>query len=123
MGRKRKRHGGSLRERLPSPEKVMREQLKAFRKKFGRDPLPHEPVFFDPNEDEPTPIRLEEVQEACMTLLQGAPPQIIYAYKKTGRILLEDLRDTYPPDAVAEFDAAIQEYFALERSGKLKDRQ
>jgi hypothetical protein len=50
----------------------------------------------------------------------GAPPWIIYAYKKTERILLTGLRDTYPPEIVAEYDAAIEEYFELENASKLQ---
>ncbi len=44
-----------------SPDTVtaLREQLAAFRAKFGRDAEPHEPIFFDPDADEPTPISPE----------------------------------------------------------------
>ena len=41
----------------------------------------------------------------------SVPPQIIYAYKRTGLLLMEELEDQYPPDAVAEWNAAIGEYF------------
>ena len=44
----------------------------------------------------------------------GVPPQIIYAYRKTGRLLLEGRRELYPPEAQSEWDAAIDEYFRLE---------
>jgi hypothetical protein len=33
---------------------AMREQLVRFRQKFGRDPGPDDPVFFDPEKDTPT---------------------------------------------------------------------
>lgn len=29
-------------------DKILKKQLRAFRKKFGRDPGPNDPVFFDP---------------------------------------------------------------------------
>ena len=32
------------------------EQRKAFIEKFGREPGPEDPVFFDPDKDVPTPI-------------------------------------------------------------------
>jgi hypothetical protein len=36
--------------------KPLLEQRKAFIDKFGREPGPNDPVFFDPDKDVPTPI-------------------------------------------------------------------
>jgi hypothetical protein len=33
---------------------VAKVRYAAFRKRFGRDPEPHEPLLFDPEKDEPT---------------------------------------------------------------------
>ena len=33
------------------PTDILREQREAFRKKFGRDPGPNDPIFFDPEAD------------------------------------------------------------------------
>jgi len=38
----------------PRGEAILRDRLKQFREKFGRDPGPGDPVFFDPSKDEPT---------------------------------------------------------------------
>jgi len=69
----------------------MQHQLIAFRKKFGRDPRPGEPMIFDPDAAEPTPYpenrMVAEVVEAMRKA--GTPPQIVYAFKKTGRLLME----------------------------------
>lgn len=35
---------------------LLAERRRAFVEKFGRDPLPDEPVFFDPDADMPTPM-------------------------------------------------------------------
>ena len=35
---------------------LMKKQLDAFRKRFGRDPRSNEPLFFDPDHDGPDPI-------------------------------------------------------------------
>ena len=51
----------------------------------------------------------------------GTPPEIVYAFKKTGMLLVENLKSTYPADAVAEWDAAIDEYFAMESDSKHSD--
>lgn len=100
-------------------EVIINEQLKAFIKKFGRPPREGEPVFFDPDKDVPTELSEKIFDDAMESFLEGAPPHIVYAYEKTGRVLLAELRDTYPPEFVAEYDAAIEEYFELKKAGKL----
>lgn len=103
----------------PFIDAILEEQFRTFRKEFGREPGEGDPVFFDPEKDTPTFFSDEDMNEAFMFLLKDAPPNIVYAYKKTGRILLDDLRHQYPPDAIAEFGAPIAEYFELEKARKL----
>ncbi len=69
-------------------QRILRRQLKAFRKKFGRDPLPGEAVFFDPDESVPTPLTEEALREATLEMLSDLPPQFAYAYAKTGLLIL-----------------------------------
>jgi hypothetical protein len=40
----------------PRVRKALLDQRKAFIEKFGREPGPSDPVFFDPDKDVPTPI-------------------------------------------------------------------
>jgi hypothetical protein len=40
----------------PWVHEALLEQRKAFVEKFGREPGPGDPVFFDPDKDVPTPI-------------------------------------------------------------------
>jgi hypothetical protein len=49
-----------------SPETIaiFQVQLELFRKKFGRNPGPEDPVFFDPKCDVPTPILKSELKES-----------------------------------------------------------
>jgi hypothetical protein len=49
-----------------SPETIaiFQVQLELFQKKFGRDPGPEDPVFFDPKCDVPTPILKSELKES-----------------------------------------------------------
>jgi hypothetical protein len=98
-------------------ERIMRKQLKAFCKKFGRDPLPGELVFFDPDQDVPMEISEEKLREDMLELLSEFPPQFAYAYAKTGLLLMGEQVEHYPPDAVAEWKAAIDEYFRLADEG------
>ena len=94
----------------------LQKQLEAFRRKFGRDPGPNDPVFFDPDADTPQPISEEVLHRETPKALRlaGTPPQFIHAYAKTGYLLTAKTIKTVPPEARAEWDAAIDEYFAME---------
>jgi len=100
--------------------RAMRKQLKAFRKKFGRDPGPGDPVFFDPDKDVPTPIDPEVFDKNLLEALlkSGAPPQIIYAYKKTGLLGVQGKMDLWDAESRREWEDAIDEYFKLEDDAK-----
>lgn len=98
----------------------MRRQLKAFRKKFGRDPGPDDPVFFDPNSDVPKQINATEFETMILDALlaSGAPPEVVYAHKKTGRLGVEGMMDLWDEEDRREWDDAIAEYFAMEDDAK-----
>lgn len=40
---------------------MMEGQARCFREKFGRDPRPEDPIFFDPDANEPRPRELDTV--------------------------------------------------------------
>ena len=44
------------------------------------------------------------------------PPQLIYAYERTGFLLLEEGYRNLAPEDKAEYDAAIAEYFAKNKA-------
>jgi hypothetical protein len=96
-------------------------QREAFRAKFGRDPGPNDPVIFDPDKDEPTPIDMEADVLAAMSKA-NLPPEFAYAYKKTGLLGVGADKSNWPPDRVKEWDAAIDEYRAIEAASKQPDR-
>jgi hypothetical protein len=100
----------------PEVKALLLEQRRAFKKKFGRYPKGDDPIFFDPEADTPQPLKLEDLQAATLEAmkLSGTRPEIIYAYRKTGRTLEDNRRHIYPPEAVREWDQAIAEYFQLE---------
>jgi hypothetical protein len=54
-GRKRKLPRGVV-PMTPRVHAALLEQRKAFIEKFGREPGPNDPVFFDPDKDVPAPI-------------------------------------------------------------------
>jgi hypothetical protein len=98
---------------------ILDGQRQRFREKFGRDWGDDDPVFFDPDADSPTPISAVKMEADVLDAMPkaGTPPQIMYAYKRTGGLILtEEMRDHWPPDRVQEWDAAIDEYFAIENA-------
>jgi hypothetical protein len=92
MGRSRKRRGAK--HRSDKLDRLQREQLRAFKAKFGRDRLPDEPIYFDPDKDVPTEIDLEQEFANLTDSMReaGMRPELIYAYEKTGLILMEGER-------------------------------
>ena len=88
------------------------EQRDAFIKKFGREPGPDDPVFFDPDADAPQPLDMDtydrELAEAMAAV--GIDPALIYAATKTGLLVTEENRDKIPEQALEEWEAALKEY-------------
>ncbi len=70
----------------PAVRKALERQRDAFREKFGRDPRPEDPLFFDPHCDHPEPhvSIADEVIEALQKA--GLPPEQLYAFRQTGRL-------------------------------------
>jgi hypothetical protein len=94
----------------------------AFIAKFGREPGDWDPVFFDLTKDEPTPIADFEQEFLEIMHKTNAPPQFIYAYKKTGLMGFDPDKSRWPADRIEEWDQAIDEYFALQEAAKRPDR-
>jgi hypothetical protein len=110
----------------PEVHAMLLAQQEAFRKKFGRDPGPGDPVFFDPTADEPTPLTKsdQEIENEVLEAMRkaGAPPQILYAYRKTGLIGVKGKMENWPADSRKAWDNAVNEYFLIEEASKRPDR-
>lgn len=115
-----KRSKGS---RSTDPREIIRHQIDAFLAQFGRLPKPDEPLFFDPSQDQPAPMEAGALRKEILEAMQiaGTPPEMVYAYTKTGLFLSSALMDTYPPKIVAEWNAAVDEYFTLEAKREYSD--
>src|SRR5262245_13933873 len=105
----------------PEMRDALLKQREAFIAKFGREPGPNDPVIFDPDKDEPTPIDMEADVLAAMSAA-NLPPEFAYAYKKTGLLGLLKDKSGWPADRVREWNAAIDEYRAIEAASKQPDR-
>ena len=51
---------------------AMKNQLRAFKKEFGREPGPNDPVFFDPGADTPQPISIEKLRATVIEAAKKA---------------------------------------------------
>jgi hypothetical protein len=118
MGTRRIKHRKSTRGRTvkldPESMDMMQHQLQAFREKFGREPGPGDPIFFDPDADTPQPFRLEKFLEESTEAMvaAGIRPEIIYAHRKTGGLIVtEENQEKLSAEDIAEWEAAIDEYF------------
>jgi hypothetical protein len=104
---------GTIFKALPMSQEMvdlLQIQRKKFIDKYGREPGPNDPVFFDM----PHPEHLEHMSVEAMKQA-GIDPAIIYAYEKTGRLVTEDNQHLLSEADLAEWGAAIEEYGAKHR--------
>ncbi|HJY79586.1 MAG TPA: hypothetical protein VKK81_00665 [Candidatus Binatia bacterium] len=99
---------------------VLKQQREKFRQKFGRDPGPDDPVFFDADADVPQLVDYDKAEEALLMAMTaaGIAPELIHAIQRTGRFVTEENRHLFSEEALAEWQAAIEEYRQLQRTGK-----
>ena len=93
---------GEARGELGKALVVQREKFIA---KFGREPGPDDPIFFDMDEDQARDDIANAMREA------GVAPALIYAYEETGLIVTTENRRMIPDVELREFDAKVREYY------------
>lgn len=105
----------------PRVQQLLAKQIEKFRKKFGRDPGPDDPLFFDPREAEPMP--LPDVGHHILEAMSKAnlPPEFVYAFRRTGLLGLRKDKSAWDPADIAEWNAAIDEYHAIEKAKQRPD--
>jgi hypothetical protein len=92
---------------------ILEEQRQKFIDRYGQEPGPNDPVFFDmPPLEHIEHQTIEAMKEA------GIDPAIIYAYEKTGRLITEENQHLLPETALNEWQAAIEEYEMRHRKSK-----
>jgi integrase len=99
----------------PDLAAALQGQMNAFRDKFGREPGPGDPLFFDPDADQPlfrSEAQMNEMEdEMCAVMVStGIDPAFIYAFRKTGRILTTENMKYLTREEMAEWNDAIEEY-------------
>jgi hypothetical protein len=96
----------------PKAVDLIKQQLVRFKKKFGREPGPDDPIFFDPNSDVPVQFDEAKFNHGVVEAMKkaGIRGELIYAFEKTGLILNAEGYENVLPEDRAEWDAAIDEY-------------
>jgi hypothetical protein len=106
---------GAVSRSVPLPAEVrgvLDEQRRKFAARYGREPGPDDPVFFDLPPREPVEhAMVEGMKEA------GLDPAFNYAFEKTGLLVTEQNQHLIPEKDLDEWDAAIREYEAKHRNG------
>jgi hypothetical protein len=116
-------HDGSAVYRWPTDSvqheqlrEMMESQARRFRDKFGRGPRPEDPIFFDPDADEPRPLDLDTVtREMTEGLRQagretGVDPALIEAWCELGYVVTDDNRHLFSAADVAAWDAVVRRH-------------
>jgi hypothetical protein len=101
----------------PRAVEALERQLERFRKKFGREPGPNDPVFFDPDCNVPTPLSEAKIEAKVLEAMleAGTSPEYAYAYRKTGLLSFGGDQTYWHPDDRREWADAVAEYLALEQ--------
>ena len=104
--------------RVPIPPElaeVLNEQRERFKEKFGRYPGPQDPIIFDEDADDPRPVSEEQIAQILVGALEqaGAPPEILYAVGKTGRLVTEMNMHLLSKTEYREWCDAIMEFRRL----------
>jgi len=107
----------------PKLEEILKEQRKAFTQKFGREPGPDDPLFFDPDADTPQVITEQTRGRLIEQMIQamrnaGIDEGYIYAYRKTGLLITEENVDLFRPEELEAFKEAVREYEREARENK-----
>src|SRR4051794_9333594 len=99
---------GTVRQSIPMTDdmaEVLQIQRQKFIDRFGREPGPDDPIFFDL----PHPEHVEHMMAEDMKAA-GIDPAIIHAFEKTGRLVTADNQHLIPEKDLEAWDAAIREY-------------
>lgn len=95
---------------------MMQHQAERFRAKFGREPGPEDPIFFDPDADEPRPFdpdtapgeMIEELRQAGREA--GIDPAFIEAWCELGYVVTEDTRHLFSVGDIAAWEEAVRRH-------------
>ena len=103
---------GTIFRETPLPNEamdVLAQQRRKFVERFGREPGPDDPVFFDA-----PPVEQLEFEMVQAMKKAGIDPALIYAFEKTnGLLVTEENKHLISDRDLASWQAAIDEYDAM----------
>ncbi|MFE7116056.1 hypothetical protein ACFU99_11620 [Streptomyces sp. NPDC057654] len=87
-------------------------QLDAFREKFGREPRSEDPLFFDPDADEPAPLSKEYFDGMLLDMAEhadeiGIDPAFLHAWREVGYVVTEENMSLHTTAEVLAFKRAV----------------
>ena len=123
MGKRRTPKRNSHTRTIPLPDEVYRalqEQSRRFAEKFGREPGPDDPIFFDFDADIPKAIAEEEIARMMNEALTaaGVDPVIVYAHNKTGLLVSEENLHLMSDEGLREWQQAVEEARPMSKKNK-----
>jgi hypothetical protein len=105
---------GTVFKSTPLPDEaadILKQQRQKFVERFGREPGPRDPVFFDAPPVEQVEFQMVQAMQAA-----GVDPAFIYAFEKTGGLLVtEQNMHLISEEDLAAWQDAIDEYEATHR--------
>jgi len=89
--------------------------LAAFRAKFGRDPGPNDPLFFDPDADEPISLPGDAWHGALDEMIAkadqiGLDPAYLKAWRELGYVITESNQHLFSAADVQAWSDAVEKY-------------
>jgi len=101
----------------PLVRELLEKQRAAFRKQFSREPEPTDPIFFDPDCAYPRPLsqrQQDDVEQEILAAMVevGINPAVVYAVKKTGRIVTAHNQQFLSKEELDEWQDAVKEYYS-----------
>lgn len=105
---------------------ALQGQLDAFTAKFGREPGPEDPIFFDPDSDEPVPMRPESEANAWAEVFLAAEdadlePAYIQAWKELGYMVTEMNQHLFTAAEVDAYFEAVHRFNAQQGEDSVED--
>ncbi|MFD3379974.1 MULTISPECIES: hypothetical protein [unclassified Streptomyces] len=96
-------------------KEALESQIDAFRDKFGREPAPDDPLFFNPDADEPTRITKKDFDDMLRRMAEravemGVDPEFLHAWREVGYVVTEETRKGFTTAEVIAFNRALSRH-------------
>jgi hypothetical protein len=104
---------------------MLQAQSRRFEEKFGRPPGPGDPLFFDPDADEPQPFSLLGIEDETVAMLEaaGISAAWIYAHQHTDGLLPRHDGSFNSESDRAEWQEAVDRYVKLHQPDEPVDHE